>query len=164
MCLKLMASSFLSRWWDLRSGEMTHSVDFGSPITSLEMSAPSSTLTITSGRKVSFVPFLHGSAPTHTLTLTYAPSSASLYPVSPDRFITGSMDDPWVRLHTLDGTEKEVLKAHHGPVHCVEFSPDGELYASGSGESRSTVTNLLLNILEFCSEDGMIDSSWRDGY
>jgi len=122
----------LVKWWDLRSGEMTHSVDFGSPITSLEMSTPSSTLTITSGRKVSFVPFLHGSAPTHTLTLTYAPSSASLYPVSPDRFITGSMDDPWVRLHTLDGTEKEVLKAHHGPVHCVEFSPDGELYASGS--------------------------------
>lgn len=47
--------------------------------------------------------------------------------------MTGSSSDEWVRIHSLDGTERDVLKGHHGPVHCIEFSPDGEMFASGSG-------------------------------
>jgi WD40 repeat protein len=44
------------------------------------------------------------------------------------------MGDPWVRVYGLeDGEERELYKGHHGPVHCVMYSPDGEMYASGSG-------------------------------
>lgn len=54
-----------------------------------------------------------------------------------DRFVTGSSDDPWVRVHGYQhGDELEVLKGHHGPVHCVEYSPDGEMYASGSEDGK----------------------------
>jgi serine-threonine kinase receptor-associated protein len=90
---------------------------------------------VTSGKTVSFIPALHDGAETHTLTLPYSPSSASINPILQDRFVTGNSEDELVRVHSLDGEEREVLKGHHGPVHCVEYSPDGEMYASGSGAS-----------------------------
>jgi WD40 repeat protein len=43
-----------------------------------------------------------------------------------------------VRVYDLDtGKEQEVYKGHHGPVHCVSYSPDGEVYGSGSEDGQS---------------------------
>ncbi|KAJ7110837.1 hypothetical protein O6H91_Y570000 [Diphasiastrum complanatum] len=57
--------------------------------------------------------------------------SASLYPTQ-GKFIAGGAD-MWVRLFDFyTGEEIECNKGHHGPVHCVRFSPGGESYASGS--------------------------------
>ena len=99
----------------------------------MELSPQTNRLVVTSGKTVSFIPALPNGNQTHSLTLPYAPSSASIHPILQDRFVTGSTTDEWVRIHSLDGTERDVLKGHHGPVHCVEFSPDGEMFASGSG-------------------------------
>jgi len=103
----------------------------------MELSVPTQRLVVTSGNTVAFIPTLpSNSHNTLSLNLPYKPSSASIHPILQDRFVTGSTSDEWVRVHGLDGEEREVHKGHHGPVHCVEFSPDGEMYASGSGESR----------------------------
>lgn len=126
-------TTLIYRWWDLRTQTLTTSITFPGPITSMELSPQTNRLVVTSGKTVSFIPALPNGNQTHSLTLPYAPSSASIHPVLQDRFVTGSSSDEWVRIHSLDGTERDVLKGHHGPVHCIEFSPDGEMFASGSG-------------------------------
>ncbi|CAN1331416.1 Serine-threonine kinase receptor-associated protein [Linum perenne] len=58
--------------------------------------------------------------------------SASLEPRYGNKFIAGG-EDMWV--HVFDfhtGEEIACNKGHHGPVHCLRFSPGGESYASGS--------------------------------
>jgi hypothetical protein len=117
-------------------------MSFPDPISSMELSPQTGRLVLTSGKTVAFVPAqpsanagaAQATLASHSLTLPYAPSSASVHPLAQDRFVTGSTSDEWVRVHGMNGEEREVLKGHHGPVHCVAFSPDGEMYASGSGE------------------------------
>lgn len=100
----------------------------------MEHSVQTQRITLTSGKTIAFIPATPSTVPTHSLELPYSPSSASLHPVLQDRFVTGNLGDQWVRVHGMDGEEREVLKGHHGPVHCIEFSPDGEMFASGSGK------------------------------
>jgi serine-threonine kinase receptor-associated protein len=71
--------------------------------------------------------------PPLSIPLPHTPTSASLHPFLRDRFVAGSANDPWVRVYDLEtGTERECYTGHHGPVHSVSYSPDGEMYASGS--------------------------------
>lgn len=47
-------------------------------------------------------------------------------------FVCGGEDFKIYKFDFLTGNEIESFKGHFGPVHTVSFSPDGELYASGS--------------------------------
>jgi serine-threonine kinase receptor-associated protein len=125
----------MMRWWDRRTRTVTRKISFDNPITSMELSSQTQRLVVTSGKMVAFIPAQPAEmgTPAHSLNLPYAPSSASIHPIWKDRFVTGSTTDEWVRIHGINGEEWDVLKGHHGPVHCVEYSPDGEVYASGSG-------------------------------
>ena len=91
---------------------------------------------MTAGNKVHFLDILRQHPPV-TVPLPHPPTSASLHPFLRDRFVAGSANDPWVRVYDLDtGKEKEVYKGHHGPVLCASYSPDGEVYASGSEDGE----------------------------
>ena len=125
-----------SRWWDLRTLSQTASLDLKDPISSMELAHGGGTLSVTAGNKVHFLDILRQHPPV-TVPLPHTPTSASLHPFLRDRFVAGSANDPWVRVYDLDtGVEKEVYKGHHGPVLCASYSPDGEVYASGSEDGE----------------------------
>jgi serine-threonine kinase receptor-associated protein len=140
------------RWWDRRTRTVTRKVSFDNPITSMELSSQTQRLVVTSGNMVAFIPAqpAETGTPAHSLNLSYAPSSASIHPIWKDRFVTGSTSDEWVRIHGINGEEWDVLKGHHGPVHCVEYSPDGEVYASGSGAYKHIHNWLFTSAEKFC--------------
>ncbi|AOW06828.1 WD40-repeat-containing domain protein [Yarrowia lipolytica] len=61
--------------------------------------------------------------------------NVSAVAVSPDRdvFQTGNSGDTWVRVHRYEtGELVDTWKGHHGPVHTVAYSPNGDISATGS--------------------------------
>jgi WD40 repeat protein len=154
------------RWWDRRTCQATRKMSFDKPITSMELSLQTQRLVVTSGNTVAFIPAqpAETGTPIHSVKLLYAPSSASVHPIWKDRFVTGSTSDEWVRVHWINGDESEVLKGHHGPVHCVEYSPDGEVYASGSGVCNCVHLPAHTLTDNFCSPTFVTPGSLRGRY
>lgn len=119
------------RVWDLRAGKETRLVPTRAPVSSIEVAADGSTLTLAAGKEVLFV-----DPKSFELKKSYSFGAdvnwAGLHP-SGTRFVIGGAADFWD--HVMDvatGKELEVHKGHHGPVHCVRYAPDGETFASGS--------------------------------
>ncbi|GAA6063611.1 hypothetical protein JCM10212_006228 [Sporobolomyces blumeae] len=130
-----MGEDRLIKWWDLGSFEKIHEMKLSDEgvISSMEKSHDGQFLAITTGNQIVFLD-LASRLPLFSHTLAFSPSSASLHPIHRDSYITGSLDDEWVRVHSVrdGGKVVEVGKGHHGPVHQVSWTPDGEAYASGS--------------------------------
>ncbi|XP_028753857.1 serine-threonine kinase receptor-associated protein-like [Neltuma alba] len=119
------------RLWDIRSGQIVQTLETKSSVTSTEVSRDGRYIVTADGSTVKF-----WDANYYELVKSYdmpcTVESASLEPKCGNKFAAGG-EDMWVRVfdfHT--GHEIACNKGHHGPVHCVRFSPGGESYASGS--------------------------------
>lgn len=155
------------RLWDLQAGATeVRKLEFGAVPNSLEVSRDGSTLTVTHGNAVSFLD-------SNTLELikehqvpTQVHSASLLLNSERSIFVCGGEDLKMYKFDYTTGAEIESFKGHFGPIHCVQFSPDGELYASGSedGTLRLWQTNVGKTYgLWKCIEGGLNNSLGLDG-
>ncbi|XP_076170331.1 serine-threonine kinase receptor-associated protein wmd [Ptiloglossa arizonensis] len=118
------------RVWDRNSGQEIKRVDFPTIPNSMEVSKDGTVITTTHNNVVTF---WNSKALTkiREYNVITQVNSASLHPDC-SIFVCGGEDLKVYKFDYSTGEEIESFKGHFGPVHCVRFSPDGELYASGS--------------------------------
>ncbi|CAK8683995.1 serine-threonine kinase receptor-associated protein-like [Clavelina lepadiformis] len=148
------------RKWDCGSKQEVQRITLDSAVCDVELSLDGKILLVTHNKDISiydastFEKMREFSIPTQVY-------SASLHPEK--KFIVAGGED--FKLYKFDFETLEELdscKGHFGPVHIVRFSPDGELYASGSedGTVRLWQTNLGTNYgLWKCINPGDDDSN-----
>lgn len=118
------------RFWDLASLQEFKKIEFETQPNSLEISHNGNILVITHGHSVSFWDIENF----EKLKEYSVPSQVNSACLHPDQsvFVCGGDDFKMYKFDYENGNEIESFKGHFGPVHCVHFSPDGEVYASGS--------------------------------
>ncbi|KAK9710581.1 WD domain, G-beta repeat [Popillia japonica] len=125
------------------SPDEVQKLEFPSNPNSLEVSRDGSVLTVAHSNTVTFLNADNVVTKIKDFTIPTTVNSASLHP-DKSIFVAGGDDLKVYKFDYITGTEIESFKGHFGPVHCVRFSPDGELYASGSedGTLRLWQTNI----------------------
>ncbi|XP_078481330.1 serine-threonine kinase receptor-associated protein [Ciona intestinalis] len=133
------------RKWDPNSKHEVQRFDLESPIMDIELSKEGDIMLVTHSKSIAiydtklFTKVREFTMPTNAY-------SASLHPDK--KFIVAGGED--FKLYKFDFQtlqELDSYKSHFGPVHIVRFSPDGELFASGSedGTVRLWQTNVGTN-------------------
>jgi len=116
------------KMWDRRAARELKSYQFDQPINDLLLAE--GVVTVPHGNYVA----LHDVTTfdllrTHTLPCPVY--SASLH-IDQRHLVCGGEDFNVYKVAIESGKVIESYKKHFGPVHCIRYSPDGELYASGS--------------------------------
>jgi serine-threonine kinase receptor-associated protein len=126
------------RVWDVRSMQEVRSASVGGEgknkeVADIELDHERNLLTVACGKSVQFLD-LATMAVVKRFEMEVDANSASLH-AGGKHFAAGG-SDMWVRLFDYEtGKEIECNKGHHGPVHCLRFSPLGDTYTSGAGDA-----------------------------
>jgi serine-threonine kinase receptor-associated protein len=118
------------RVWDRATKQEVQKVTFPFSPSSLEVSRDGTVITVAYSNKVAFFD-ADSLNQIGEYTIPSPVNSASLHP-DKTIFVAGGDDLKVYKYDYQSGIEIESFKGHFGPVHCLKFSPDGELYASGS--------------------------------
>lgn len=129
------------RVWDRKSAKEVKRIS-NVPTTNIDLSYDHKYLVVTHGKTTTFY-----NSTTFELERQYASSvDVNGAALSPDgkNFVVGCIDGAVRSYDFENGKENEVLKGHHGPVHCVRYAPDGNTFASASedGTLRLNITVL----------------------
>ncbi|CAF2393338.1 unnamed protein product [Rotaria sp. Silwood2] len=117
--------------FDIDSGDCISTIDFPSPPNSIEISRDGqASLLITHGKKVEIYDG-NNLNKLQSFEMPCEMNTASFHPTARE-FVCGGLDFRIYKYNFETGVELESYKGHFGPIHCMSYSPDGEVYASGS--------------------------------
>lgn len=122
------------RKWDVRMNNSNpsrclHERTFEDIVSDVSMEGD--ILTVAAGKSVFFFENSIETLPIKQYQLPTQLNSANLHQ-SKEFFVAGGEDLKMYKYNYHSGEEIESYKGHFGPIHVVRFSPDGQLYASGS--------------------------------
>ncbi|KAJ1886006.1 hypothetical protein LPJ66_009843 [Kickxella alabastrina] len=116
---------------DLRSPSPAHQLQLSAPITNMSLTHDHSLLSCAAGKSI-VAWDTKGWRVAMDVKVDFDVSVAAVNPQR-SRVVCGGREDLLIRcLEFESGKEVEVYKGHHGMVHDACFSPDGEVYATGS--------------------------------
>lgn len=126
------------RWYDLRQDKPIAAYRTEGDITSCELSTNKAddpnpgVLSVAAGQSALFFDGRRPGELFRKVDFDHGIASVGFHEES-GRFVAGG-SDTWVRVWDLEPEPKQldVLKGHHGPIWSTSFSPDGNIFATGS--------------------------------
>jgi len=118
------------RVWDVKNGEEISSLGLSNIPASIEVSRDGKLVILAQGKSVE----LYDSESLKKLnefTIPNTVSAASIHPQNKE-FVVADENFTLNKYSIANGSVLESFKGHFGPIHSIQFSPDGEIYASGS--------------------------------